>query len=69
VIEHESPLVDLPLRSTSIPRGVLITAIERGRDVIRPSGETVIKSGDRLMVLGGSDDLGVLAQLASSMQQ
>jgi trk system potassium uptake protein TrkA len=69
VIEHESPLVDLPLRSTSIPRGVLITAIERGRDVIRPTGETVIKSGDRLMVLGGSDDLGVLARLASSMQQ
>ncbi|HVB70038.1 MAG TPA: chloride channel protein, partial [Acidimicrobiales bacterium] len=54
VVEHQSPLVDLPLRSTSIPRGVLITAIERGRDVIRPNGETVIKSGDRLMVLGGS---------------
>jgi Trk K+ transport system NAD-binding subunit len=67
-VEHQSPLVDLPLRSTSIPRGVLITAIERGRDVIRPTGETVIRSGDRLMVLGGSDDLDVLGQLASSMQ-
>jgi trk system potassium uptake protein TrkA len=68
VVEHESPLVDLPLRSTSIPRGVLITAIERGRDVIRPTGETVIKSGDRLMVLGGPEDLDVLGQLASSMK-
>jgi CIC family chloride channel protein len=67
VVEHESPLVDLPLRSASIPRGVLITAIERGRDVIRPTGETVIKSGDRLMVLGGSEDLDVLGQLASSI--
>jgi CBS domain-containing protein len=67
VVEHDSPLVDLPLRSTSIPRGVLITAIERGRDVIRPTGETVIKSGDRLMVLGGSEDLDVLGQLASSI--
>jgi Trk K+ transport system NAD-binding subunit len=56
------------LRSSSIPRGVLITAIERGRDIIRPNGETIIEAGDRLMVLGGSDDLDVLGQLASSRQ-
>jgi Trk K+ transport system NAD-binding subunit len=67
-VANDSPLVDSPLRSSSIPRGVLITAIERGRDVIRPNGETIIKAGDRLMVLGGSDDLDVLGQLASSMQ-
>jgi H+/Cl- antiporter ClcA/CBS domain-containing protein len=67
-VVNDSPLVDSPLRSSSIPRGVLITAIERGRDVIRPNGETIIKAGDRLMVLGGSDDLDVLGQLASSMQ-
>ncbi|MGA2970078.1 MAG: TrkA C-terminal domain-containing protein [Acidimicrobiales bacterium] len=67
-VANDSPLVNMPLRSTSIPRGVLITAIERGRDVIRPTGETVIKSGDRLMVLGGANELDVLGQLASSMQ-
>jgi CBS-domain-containing membrane protein len=64
----DSPLVDVALRSSSIPRGVLITAIERGRDIIRPNGETIIEAGDRLMVLGGSDDLDVLGQLASSRQ-
>ena len=68
-VAHNSPLIDVPLRSTSVPRGALITAIERGRDVIRPTGETIIKSGDRLMVLGGSDDLEVLGQLASSKQK
>jgi H+/Cl- antiporter ClcA/CBS domain-containing protein len=67
-VAHNSPIVDVPLRSSSIPRGVLITAIERGRDVIRPTGETIIRSGDRLMVLGGSDDLDLLGQLASSEQ-
>ena len=67
-VANDSPIVNMALRATSIPRGVLITAIERGRDVIRPTGETVIKSGDRLMVLGGSNDLDVLGQLASSMQ-
>jgi H+/Cl- antiporter ClcA/K+/H+ antiporter YhaU regulatory subunit KhtT len=68
VVEERSPMVDVPLRSTSIPRGVLITAIERGRDVIRPTGETTFKAGDRLMVLGGSDDLDVLGELASGKQ-
>ena len=67
-VANDSSLVDVALRSSSIPRGVLITAIERGRDVIRPTGETIIKAGDRLMVLGGSDDLDVLGRLASSMQ-
>jgi len=67
-VMSDSPLIGVPLRSTSVPRGALITAIERGRDVIRPTGETIIRSGDRLMVLGGSDDLEVLAQLASSKQ-
>jgi H+/Cl- antiporter ClcA len=67
-VAHNSPIVDVPLRSSSIPRGVLITAIERGRDVIRPTGETIIRSGDHLMVLGGSDDLDLLGQLASSKQ-
>jgi len=67
-VENDSSLVDAALRSSSIPRGVLITAIERGRDVIRPTGETIIKAGDRLMVLGGSDDLAVLGRLASLMQ-
>jgi CBS domain-containing protein len=50
-VTSNSPLVDVALRSTSIPRGALIT---------------VIKSGDRLMVLGGSDDLDLLGRLASS---
>jgi CBS-domain-containing membrane protein len=67
-VTSDSPLVDVALRSTSIPRGTLITAIERGRDVIRPTGATVIKSGDRLMALGGSDDLDLLGRLASSKQ-
>jgi CIC family chloride channel protein len=65
-VTRDSPLVNVSLKSTLIPRGALITGIERGRDVIRPTGATIIKSGDRLMALGGSDDLDSLGQLASS---
>jgi hypothetical protein len=65
VVADSSPMVGVPLRSTSMPRGVLITTIERGRDVVRPTGETLFEAGDRLMVLGGPDDLDILGQLAS----
>ena len=66
VVTDDSPIVGASLRSAAIPKGVLITAIERGREVIRPTGDTVICSGDRLMVLGTSDDLDRLKQLAGA---
>ncbi|NNN00730.1 MAG: chloride channel protein [Acidimicrobiaceae bacterium] len=66
IVVENSPIDQAPVRTAAIPRGVLITAIERGRDVIRPTGDTVIQSGDRLMALGTSNDLAVLGELASS---
>ncbi len=64
-VTSDSTLVAVTLGSRAVPRGVLITAIERGRDIIRPTGATVIESGDRLMVLGATDDLDQLGRLAS----
>ena len=64
VVSENSPIVGASLRAAAIPKGVLITAIERGREVIRPNGDTVICAGDRLMVLGTSEDLIRLQQLA-----
>jgi hypothetical protein len=66
VVAEDSPFVGAPLRAVAIPRGVLITAVERGREVIRPTGDTVICSGDRLMVLGSSEDLTRLKRLATA---
>ena len=65
-IMNDAPLADTPLRSARLPRGILVTAIERGKEVIPPDGDTVIRSGDRLMVLGSSDDLSRLKRLAST---
>lgn len=65
VVAENSPIVGASLRAAAIPKGVLITAIERGREVIRPTGDTVMCSGDRLMVLGTSVDLARLQQLAA----
>ncbi len=66
LVAENSSIDQAPVRSAAIPRGVLITAIERGSDVIRPNGDTIIQPGDRLMVLGTPDDLAILGQLASS---
>jgi Trk K+ transport system NAD-binding subunit len=66
VISEQSSMVGRSVRTSHTPRGVLITAIERGRDVIRPTGDTTLKAGDRLTVLGASDDLEVLRHLTSA---
>jgi hypothetical protein len=69
VVSKGSPLVGESLQTAGLPRGVLVTAIEHGRQLIRPTGSTAICAGDRLMVLGAPDDLNRLEQLASATPQ
>jgi len=59
-------LVGETAHSTSLPRSGPITAVERGRGVIRLTGDTVFSAGDRLIVLGVANDLAALSELASS---
>jgi hypothetical protein len=66
VVASRAAIDEVALRDAGIPRGLLITAIERGRDVIRPNGSTIIRAGDRLMALGATPDLNVLSRLASA---
>jgi trk system potassium uptake protein TrkA len=66
VVADDSPIVGVPVRSALIPRGALITSVERGVDVIRPSGDTVLQARDRLTALGASGDLDQLARVSAS---
>jgi CIC family chloride channel protein len=66
VIASDSPMVGQALRSPLIPRGALITSIERGSDVIQPNGSTLVQARDRLTALGAQDDLEELARAAGS---
>jgi trk system potassium uptake protein TrkA len=54
VIEAEametSDIVGKPLKSIQFPKGSLVTALLRGREVIIPSGESVIQPGDRIVI-------------------
>jgi Trk K+ transport system NAD-binding subunit len=65
MVAEVSPLVGLRLRASLVPRGALITSIERGRNVIRPSGDTIVHAHDRLSALGASSDLDRLAELSA----
>ena len=60
-IDPASELVGATLRSSVVPHGVLVTSIERGREVVQPVGDTVLRAGDRLSVLGATDELRRLA--------
>jgi Trk K+ transport system NAD-binding subunit len=65
-VEVDSALVGKSLRDSVFSRSVLITSIERGRQVITPTGDSVIHSGDRLMVLGTPTELDHLMHIAAA---
>ncbi|MDR1272492.1 MAG: Trk system potassium transporter TrkA [Clostridiales Family XIII bacterium] len=51
-VGHDMKLQGETLRSLSLPDGVSIVAVQRGRDVFFPEGSTRIEAGDRIAVLG-----------------
>lgn len=66
VIAEGSPIVGTQMRSKVIPRGILVTSIERGGDIIRPSGSTELRARDHLYVLGATKDVELLEAASRS---
>lgn len=50
-----SPLVNKPLKDAALPEGVMIGAVYREGKVMMPNSETVIKPGDRIVLLALKD--------------
>ena len=48
----QSPLAGQALRTANLPEGTLVTSIARDGEVLMPSGDVVLKAGDRLSLLG-----------------
>jgi CIC family chloride channel protein len=65
VIRGGSPLVGSSLGSSSFPRGLLVTSIERDHEVFVPDGSVLLQTGDRMMVLGAENDLGRIREIAN----
>ena len=51
-LSEDSKLLGTPLKSLKIPADVLITAIDRNREVIIPGGDDELRAGDEVFVLG-----------------
>jgi len=45
-----SDIVGKPLKNISFPKGVLVAGITRNKEVIIPSGESVIEPNDRIII-------------------
>ncbi|MSP42304.1 MAG: Trk system potassium transporter TrkA [Alphaproteobacteria bacterium] len=48
-------VIGKPLNEAEIPRGIMIGAIVRGDQVIVPRGNTIIRTGDRVVILALAD--------------
>ncbi|MHB1771902.1 MAG: TrkA C-terminal domain-containing protein [Acidimicrobiales bacterium] len=53
----DSPFMGRRLRDAELPAGDVATAIQRNGDVLTPTGDTVIRVGDRLSLLGRPTDI------------
>lgn len=62
-IDERMRLTKKPLKDLTFPDGVLIAAIHRGKELIIPTGDTVIKDGDRVLIVCLLSDLIELEKL------
>lgn len=60
---EQTPIVGKQLRDIAFPTHVNISAIERGDQIISPSGSTVIESGDFLYILTASEQKDALQEI------
>ncbi len=58
-----SPLVNLPLRDAELPEGVMIGAVYRDGKVQMPNGNTVIKPGDRVVLMSLREQIKEVEQM------
>ena len=50
--------LDRPLKEIEFPNDLLVVAVRKGGELIVPSGDTVLRRGDHLTVLGSEDCVG-----------
>ncbi len=62
-----SPLVGQQLSKASLPLSVIVTTIQRHRDLVVPSGSTVLEAGDELVLIGRASDIDGIRASASGV--
>jgi K+/H+ antiporter YhaU regulatory subunit KhtT len=57
IISEKSNVVNKLLKDILLPKEALISAVKRGEEVIIPDGNTQLKTGDQVIVIGKRDDV------------
>ena len=65
VVGSGSPLAGQALRDAGLPPSVIVTTIQRNRDLVVPNGDTVLRPGDELVVIGTPGDMAPVQALAA----
>ena len=60
-----SGLVGKPLREANLPRGVIVGALVRDKEVMIPRGDTVPKAGDLVIFFAQRDSIKKVEKLFS----
>ena len=63
--EEGMPLTEKPIRELGVPGGVLIATVQRGGEVLIPTGNTRIRPGDKVILLSLLSSTGSLEALLS----
>ncbi|MAM85521.1 MAG: Trk system potassium transporter TrkA [Acidobacteria bacterium] len=66
-LEVGSPLTAAPISSLQLPRGIVMVAAKRGDTITIPRGDTHLKAGDKVIVMGRGDAMSAMdAKVAPS---
>ena len=64
-IDAGSTLVGRSLRASAFPISVIVTTIQRQRDLLVPDGNTLLEAGDELVIIGPTNEVDAIRQAAS----
>ena len=57
IVPEDASCAGKTIAELSLPQGVLITLIRRGKNLLQPNGKTEIYSGDGLLIMGSHENL------------
>jgi H+/Cl- antiporter ClcA/CBS domain-containing protein len=67
LIATGSRLAGRSLNNAGLPVSIIVTTIQRNRDLVVPTGSTKLKAGDELVLLGRSIDIDTIRAVASGV--
>ncbi|HHX77319.1 MAG TPA: Trk system potassium transporter TrkA, partial [Firmicutes bacterium] len=65
-VDRQATIIDKQIKELKIPKGVIITAIARGSDIIIPNGSDYIFAKDILYLLGERNSVDMFAKAAGA---